>query len=81
MLIVFIITVTPSTVTFPPMPAACAAETTVKQSAATGAKNNIRCILICIFSYEFSEIPDGAVTCAFNEPRAARPALEIIKSR
>jgi len=43
MLIVFVITVTPSTVTLPPtVPAACAVETIVKQSAARGAKNNIR---------------------------------------
>src|SRR6266446_1826531 len=42
MLIVFVITVTPSTVTLPPMPAACAVETIVKQSAARSAKNNMR---------------------------------------
>jgi hypothetical protein len=59
MLIVLVITVTPSTVTLPPMPAACALETIVKQSAAMGAKNNIRFILMCIFSYDFSNIPPG----------------------
>src|SRR5712691_6272132 len=51
MLIVFAITVTPSTVTLPPtFPAPCAVETIVKQSETRGTKKNIRCVFMRVSS-------------------------------
>src|SRR5712664_202243 len=80
MLIVLAITVTPSTVTLPPMPAACAVESIVKKSAAMGIKNRMRCVLMCIFSYEFSDILDVAANCPFQRAPGS-PALKGIKAR
>src|SRR6266566_3166601 len=60
MLIVLAITVTPSTVTLPPMlPAPCPAEPIVTQSAISGTENNIRCVLMRFSSYDFLAIPTG----------------------